>query len=59
MLFIERGTFTMGTDEPVFPVDGEGPARKVTVYGFYLDKHEVSNAEFQRFVAETKYVTEV
>lgn len=58
MLFIERGTFTMGTDEPVFPVDGEGPARKVTVYGFYLDKHEVSNAEFQRFVAETKYVTE-
>lgn len=59
MLFIERATFTMGTNEPVFPVDGEGPARKVTVDSFYLDKHEVSNAEFQRFVEDTNYVTEV
>ena len=59
MVYIERGTFTMGTNEPVFPVDGESPARKVTVDSFYLDKHEVSNAEFQRFVDETNYVTEV
>lgn len=59
MVYIERGTFTMGTNEPVFPVDGENPARKVTVDSFYLDKHEVSNAEFQRFVEDTNYVTEV
>lgn len=58
MVFIERGTFTMGTNDPIFPVDGENPARKVTVDSFYLDKHEVSNAEFQRFVEETNYVTE-
>lgn len=46
MLFIERGIFIMGIDELVFLVDGEGSVRKVIVYGFYLDKYEVSNVEF-------------
>ncbi|RUS77027.1 hypothetical protein EGW08_015207 [Elysia chlorotica] len=58
MLFIKGGTFSMGTDEPVFPADGEMPSRKVTVDSFYMDEYEVSNAEFKRFVDETKYKTE-
>ncbi|KAK3101837.1 hypothetical protein FSP39_006731 [Pinctada imbricata] len=58
MVHIPGSTFTMGSDEPIFVVDGEGPARRVTVDSFYLDKHEVSNTEFQNFVDATGYKTE-
>ena len=34
------------------------PARRVTLPSFLLDVHEVSNSEFQLFVADTGYVTE-
>ena len=43
----------MGTDLPIFTNDGEAPARRVQLSPFYMDVHEVSNAEFARFVAET------
>ena len=59
MSFIPGGDFDMGSNNPVIPQDGEGPARKVTLDSFYLDKHEVSNSEFQRFAADTKFITEV
>lgn len=59
MVPIPGGKFTMGTDKPVFQADGEGPARKVKVDAFYLDKYEVSNAEFELFVNQTGYKTEV
>lgn len=58
MVFIKGGKFMMGTDEPVFVADGEGPSREVTVSDFYLDIHEVSNAEFELFVNSTGYRTE-
>ena len=58
MVKIEGGVFTMGTDDPIIPQDGEGPARSVQVSSFSIDKFEVSNAEFQQFVADTGYVTE-
>ena len=53
MVLINGGTFTMGTDLPIFTNDGEAPARRVAMSAFYMDVHEVSNAEFARFVAET------
>lgn len=59
MVYIPDGSFLMGTNKPVFVADGEGPERKVTIDGFYLDKHEVSNAEFDLFVKSTGYKTEV
>ena len=59
MVHIPAGNFMMGTDEPILVADGEGPARKVQIDAFYMDKHEVSNSEFNVFVEETKYVTEV
>ena len=52
------GTFTMGTDTPVFVADREMPARRVTLPSFALDVHEVSNNEFSLFVGDTGYVTE-
>ena len=58
MVLIESGEFSMGTDSPVFPLDGEGPRRRVSVASFYIDRHETSNIEFVQFVRETGYVTE-
>lgn len=49
----------MGTDEPEIQQDGEWPARRVHVSQFYMDWYEVSNAEFEKFVNATGYVTEV
>ena len=59
MVKINGNKFIMGTDHPIFIADGEGPARNVSLDSFYLDKYEVSNADFEKFVAETGYVTEV
>lgn len=54
MVWIPAGTFWMGSD------DGrpdEMPVHQVTVSGFWMDKAEVSNEEFERFVHATGYVT--
>ncbi|XP_075687996.1 formylglycine-generating enzyme [Rhinoderma darwinii] len=58
MVLLPSGVFTMGTDEPGIPPDGESPARRVHIDSFYMDKYEVSNSEFEKFVATTGYVTE-
>ena len=59
MTFVEGGRFTMGTNKPYLPMDGEGPAREVKVNSFYMDIYEASNAEFELFVNSTGHVTEV
>lgn len=59
MVPIPAGVFTMGTDDPQIKQDGEAPARRVTIDAFYMDAYEVSNAEFERFVNSTGYLTEV
>lgn len=59
MVFIDGGTYYMGTNKPIFVADGEGPERLVKINSFYLDKFEVSNKEFDIFVKDTKYKTEV
>ena len=48
----------MGTDNPIFPQDGEGPSRRTQVSDFLIHKYEVSNQDFLQFVQETGYVTE-
>lgn len=58
MVLIEGGTFEMGTNEPVFKTDLESPVRNITLKPFYLDKYEVSNQNFQRFIENTGYQTE-
>jgi formylglycine-generating enzyme len=54
MVWIPGGTFRMGSDHH-YPE--EAPAHKVKVAGFWMNRHTVTNAEFARFVDETKYVT--
>lgn len=57
MVRIPAGTFEMGTNDPTFP-DAQ-PVHKVKVNAFWMDEHEVTNAEFERFVAATHYITVV
>ena len=48
----------VGTDRPLLPLDGEGPARRVAVEPFRIDPHAVTNAWFGEFVAATGHVTD-
>ena len=54
MVRIPGGTFRMGSDHH-YPE--EAPARDVSVGGFLMDARTVTNAQFARFVDETKHVT--
>ncbi len=53
-IWIEGGTFSMGAIN--FYRD-EGPIHNVTIDGFWIDSHEVTNAQFAKFIEETNYVT--
>lgn len=56
MVWIPGGEFTMGTDDPR-AMPNERPAHRVHVKGFWMDAHDVTNAEFRRFVQATGYIT--
>eukprot|EP00160_Parvularia_atlantis_P013299 Unigene2778_Nuclearia_a/m.8607 Unigene2778_Nuclearia_a/g.8607 ORF Unigene2778_Nuclearia_a/g.8607 Unigene2778_Nuclearia_a/m.8607 type:complete len:350 (+) Unigene2778_Nuclearia_a:38-1087(+) len=58
MIRVPGGEFLMGTDQVHFPQDFEGPARRVTVRPFWLDRTEVANAAFAAFVAATAHETD-
>ena len=53
-VWIDGASFTMG-DDKTYP--DEAPAHKVTVDGFWIDAHEVTNAQFAAFVEATGYAT--
>jgi len=55
---IPGGEHILGTDEPRYPQDGEGPARRVRLAGFRLSRYLVTNREFTAFVDGTGYRTE-
>jgi len=55
MVWIPGGEFAMGSEFADYPE--EGPVRRVSVDGFWMDEHTVTVAEFRRFVKETGYVT--
>jgi len=54
MVFIRGGTFVMGSER-------QRPEERFThvvrVDGFWIDRHEVTNAQFREFVTATGYVT--
>jgi formylglycine-generating enzyme required for sulfatase activity len=54
MTWVPGGTFAMGAEE-FYPE--EAPVHRVTIDGFWMDRHLVTVREFRRFVAETDYVT--
>ena len=57
MVFIPAGEFLMGSPEGEGVFD-ERPQHKVYLDDYYIDKYEVTNAQFKEFVEATGYVTD-
>jgi sulfatase modifying factor 1 len=55
MARVPGASFTMGSDRH-YPE--EAPAHRVTIEGFWIDRHPVTNEQFARFVTATGHVTE-
>lgn len=53
MVWVPAGRLSMG--DTVYPE--EGPLQSTTVQGFWMDRTEVTNAQFAAFVQATGYVT--
>jgi sulfatase modifying factor 1 len=53
-VWVPGGTFTMGSDVH-YPE--EAPAHRVQVDGFWIERFEVTNADFAAFVSATGFVT--
>ena len=56
MVLIPAGTFVMGGNSNQSSPD-EFPRHKVRVDSFYMDVHEVTNRQFNKFVENTGYIT--
>ncbi|MGK7871032.1 formylglycine-generating enzyme family protein [Falsiroseomonas sp. E2-1-a20] len=54
MVWVPGGTFLMGSDQH-YPE--EGPAHRVEVDGFFVDRTPVTNRAFRKFVDVTGYIT--
>lgn len=50
MILVEGGGFTMGSD---VGVPEEKPAHKVTVSSFYIGEHEVTVADYKKYISAT------
>lgn len=58
MVWVSGVKFTMGArDGDPYALPREKPAHPVAVDGFFIDKTEVTNAEFKEFVDATGYLT--
>src|SRR5262249_26481048 len=55
MVLIKGSKFLMGTDDGM---EYEAPVHEVSIKSFWMDRHEVTVAEFAKFVAATGYKTE-
>jgi formylglycine-generating enzyme required for sulfatase activity len=55
MVWIRGGEFWMGSDEPMFK--DARPWHRVYLDGFWIDKTEVTNEQFAKFVKTTGHVT--
>jgi len=54
MVLVPAGEFIMGTDDPQALAD-QRPARNVHVDAFYMDTHEVTNAQIEEFILDDGY----
>jgi formylglycine-generating enzyme len=53
MILIKGGIFQMGSND----FEDAKPIHKVIVKSFWMDEHEVTNAQFAAFVKATQYIT--
>ncbi len=54
MAWIPTGKFSMGSKDGA---SDEQPVHEVSIRGFFMDKTEVTNEQFEKFVKATSYVT--
>ena len=52
MVYVPEGAFLMGSNDGP-PI--AAPQHRVTLYGYFIDEAEVTNAEYQRFVQTRRY----
>ena len=52
--WIPAQTYAMGSDSHYRE---ESPVHQVTVDGFWIEVHQVTNAQFAEFISDTGYVT--
>jgi len=52
MVLIPHGTFKMGLNADNGGAPNEGPEREVTLRSFYIDKYEISNAQYTAFLRD-------
>ena len=58
MQWIPSGTFIQGAPKfDTMAMSHERPAHEVYVDGFFMDIHEVTNAQFAQFIEKTGYIT--
>jgi len=57
MAYIPGGVFSMGSSHLEIALKRELPQHKVKINAFYMDIHEVTNAQFSAFVEATNYIT--
>ncbi|XP_073951567.1 formylglycine-generating enzyme [Choristoneura fumiferana] len=58
MVTVPAGDYQLGTDDIMIETDSEGPLRTVKLETFLIDRFEVSNRDFMKFVSSTNYKTE-
>ncbi len=57
MVWVPGGEFFMGTEDDDEEFPDAGPVHLVAVKGFWMDKAELTNEQFAKFVDATRYVT--
>lgn len=55
---IRGGKSLLGTNSPQIHEDGEGPLRTLQLKQFTMSETTVTNAQFEKFVQDTGYITE-
>lgn len=58
MVYVEGGTFEMGTNRDKYREIDEENVHTVTLDGFYIGKTEITVAQFAAFVEDTGYITD-
>ena len=54
MVFVEGGTFTMGTPDPSVGYPAERPAHQVTLSSYHIGKYEVTQAQWKAIMGRTQ-----
>lgn len=58
VVWIDGARSHVGTDAPIFPQDGEGPARPVRIKPFGIARHAVTAADFAAFAEASGHRTD-